>query len=99
MADGIENIKNNITDTDGYRFLNATRGAIIAVEVKTGRILSLASYPNFNPNLFTVPGQLTSEENKQYFNPDLDTFGKELIQRMGLNKTVDQLFPKKYRWI
>ncbi len=95
LADGMENLKKNITDIDGYKFLNATRGAVVAVEVKTGRILSLASYPNFNPNLFTVPGQLTSEENKQYFNPDFDTFGKELIQRMGLNKTIDDLFPMK----
>jgi len=95
LADGIANIKNNVTDTDGYRYLNATRGAIIAVDVKTGKILSLASYPNFNPNLFTVSGQLTSEENKQYFNPDLDTFGKSLIQKMGLNKTIDDLFPMK----
>ena len=66
----MENLKKNVPDIDGYRYLNATRGALVAVEVKTGRILSLASYPNFNPNLFAVPGQLTSEENKQYFNPD-----------------------------
>ena len=95
LADGINNLQQNGIDTDGYRFKNATRGALVAVEVKTGRVLSLVSYPDFNPNLFTVPGQLTSEENKQYFNPDLDTFGSELIQRMGLNKTVDDLFPLK----
>ncbi|RII32535.1 penicillin-binding protein [Clostridium chromiireducens] len=93
LVDGITNIKNNVIDENGNRFLNATRGALVAVEVKTGRILSLVSYPNFNPNLFTVPGQLTPEENRQYFNPDLDSFGKEFIQRMGLNKTVDDLFP------
>jgi penicillin-binding protein 2 len=92
LADGIENIRKNMQDDKGYRYLNATRGALVAVEIKTGRILSLASYPNYNPNLFTVPGQLTSEETKQYFNPDLVTFGKDLIQRMGLNKTVDDLF-------
>ena len=93
LADGIENIRKNVKDDDGYRFLNATKGALISVEVKTGRILSLVSYPDFNPNLFTVPGQLTTEETNQYFNPDLEAFGKEFIQRMGLNKTVDQLFP------
>lgn len=93
LADGIENIRKNVQDIDGYRFLNATRGALISVEVKTGRILSLVSYPNFNPNLFTVPGQLTNEENNQYFNPDLNSFGQEFIKRMGLNKTIDDLFP------
>lgn len=95
LADGIANIRNNVLSDDGNRFLNATRGALVAVEVKTGRILSLTSYPNFNPNLFTVPGQLTPEETKQYFNPDLESFGQELIQKMGLKKSVDDLFPKK----
>jgi len=94
LTDAMENVKKT-PDIDGYKFLNATRGALVAVEVKTGRILSLVSYPNFNPNLFAVPGQLTTAENKQYFNPDYETFGKELIQRMGLNKNVDELFPMK----
>jgi penicillin-binding protein 2 len=91
----IDTMKNlqSTTDENGYIHKNATRGAVIAVEVKTGRILALTSYPNFNPNLFTVPGQLSKEENRQYFNPDLETFGKQFIQKMGLNKTVEQLFP------
>ncbi|WP_455790704.1 penicillin-binding transpeptidase domain-containing protein [Clostridium butyricum] len=94
LADGIKEIQQNGTDTDGYRFRNATRGALVAVDVKSGKILSLVSYPDYNPNLFTIPGTLTSEESKQYFNPDLETFGQELIKRMNLNKTVDDLFPK-----
>ena len=94
LKDGINEIQQNGIDTDGYRFKNATRGALVAVEVKTGRILSMVSYPNYNPNLFAVPGTLTSEENRQYFNPDLEAFGNELIQRMNLNKTIDDLFPK-----
>lgn len=94
LADGIKEIQENGTDTDGYRFKNATRGALVAVDVKTGKILSLVSYPDYDPNLFTIPGSLTSEESKQYFNPDLESFGEELIKRMNLNKTVDDLFPK-----
>ncbi len=94
LKDGINEIQQNGTDTDGYRFKNATRGALAAVEVKTGRILSMVSYPNYNPNLFAVPGTLTPEENRQYFNPDLESFGNELIQRMNLNVTVDDIFPK-----
>lgn len=93
LADGIANIRNNGRTDDGLRLLNATRGALIAVEVKTGRLLSLVSYPNFNPNLFTVPGQLTPEQYKEYFNPDLESFGKQLIQNMGLKKSIDELFP------
>lgn len=94
LADVMENLRNNGHTDDGYRLLNATRGALIATEVKTGRILSLVSYPDFNPNLFTVQGQLSTEEYRRYFNPDLEKFGQELIQRIGINKTVDELFPK-----
>lgn len=93
FADGIKNIVNTPDGMTGYRYLNATRGALVAVEVKTGRILSLVSYPSFNPNLFAVQGQLTDEQNNQYFNPDLNTFGQEFIHRMGLSKTLDNLFP------
>lgn len=93
FADGIKNIVNTPDGMTGYRYLNATRGALIAVEVKTGRILSLVSYPNFNPNLFAVQGQLTDEQTTQYFNPNLNNFGQEFINRMSLNKTVNDLFP------
>ena len=94
LADVMENIRSNGRTDDGHRLLNATRGALIATEVKTGRILSLVSYPDFNPNLFTVQGQLSTEEYRRYFNPDLEKFGQELIQKIGINKTVDELFPK-----
>lgn len=90
LKDGIIAIQQ---DPSG-EYKNATRGALVAVDVKTGKILSLVSYPDYDPNLFTIPGTLTSEESKQYFNPDLEEFGKELISRMNLNKTVDDLFPK-----
>lgn len=88
LADGIKEIQQD------PQYRNATRGALVAVDVKSGKILSLVSYPDYNPNLFTIPGTLTSEESKQYFNPDLESFGQELITRLNLNKTVDDLFPK-----
>ena len=62
--------------------------------MKTGRILASASYPDFDPNLFAIPGQLTTDEYKKYFNPDLEAFGKELIKTKNLKDvTVDDLFP------
>ncbi len=95
LADGIQNIAEYGTDTDGYRFANATRGALVAVEVKTGRILSMVSYPSYDPNLFAVSGQLSSEDNRKYFNPDLEAFGTELIEKMNLKKSIDEIFPKE----
>lgn len=81
----------SIRTTSEYK--GATRGAVVAVEVKTGRILASVSYPNYDPNIFAISGQLTTEQTNQYFNPDLESFGEEIISKFNLNKTVDELFP------
>ncbi|SFB31680.1 penicillin-binding protein 2 [Clostridium frigidicarnis] len=72
---------------------NATRGAVIAQDIKTGKIIAMASNPSFDPNLFAVPGRLNDDQIKEYFSPDLEKFGNDYIKKMGLNKTVDDLFP------
>ena len=42
----MENIR-----TSSSPYPGANRGAVIAVEVKTGRILASVSYPNYDPNI------------------------------------------------
>ncbi|MBW6408830.1 penicillin-binding transpeptidase domain-containing protein [Clostridium weizhouense] len=93
FADTLKDLRENQIYSDGTRFVNATRGALIAVEVNTGRILSLVSYPDYDPNIFTIPGTISEEERKNYFNPDYEAFAKEMIQKTGINKTVNNLFP------
>ena len=73
---------------------NATRGATVAIEAKTGRVLALVSCPEFDPNVFSTPGGLTPDVMKKYFNTDVEQFGKNYITRMGLSTTLDDLFPK-----
>ncbi|GAA0069876.1 penicillin-binding transpeptidase domain-containing protein [Clostridium sardiniense] len=94
LKDTINKVRTQTTDSDGHSFPNATRGAALAIDVNTGKILAMASYPDFDPNLFAIPGQLTKEQTEQYFSPDLEKFGKELIKKTGVKKSVDDLFPK-----
>ncbi|MDU1411550.1 MAG: penicillin-binding transpeptidase domain-containing protein [Clostridium sp.] len=62
---------------------NATRGAVVAIR-NTGEILALASYPGYDPNMFTTPGLLTPDMYKKYFNPDLEEMGKAYIRARNL---------------
>lgn len=38
----------------GRPYKNATSGAVVAIDVKTGQALSIASYPSYDPNLFST---------------------------------------------
>ena len=40
---------------------NAYSGAVVAIEIKTGRILAMASYPDFDPNAWAT-GRIANEE-------------------------------------
>lgn len=86
MKDTLERLQRSIAP-------NATRGAVVVVEVKTGRIIAMVSYPDYDPNIFSIPGKLTEEEYQKYFDPDIDTFAKEYMQRTGATGNIDDLFP------
>jgi penicillin-binding protein 2 len=90
LIDSMEKLRNASNDPEK----GANRGAAVAVDVKTGRILASVSYPSFNPNKFVTAGGLTDEETKKYFSPDLEGFGKDYIESRGLSKSLDELFPK-----
>ncbi len=51
----------------GYK--NAKSGAAVAVDVNTGEILAMASYPTYNPNLFSTGISQSDWESLQAENP------------------------------
>ncbi len=92
----MQNLQNNPNNGD-VNTKNATRACAIAVDCKTGKILALANRPGFDPNLFSVPGALTTDLANQYFNIDLEKVGKQYIQDKNImsnnpGKTLDEVF-------
>ncbi|MDP2891932.1 MAG: penicillin-binding transpeptidase domain-containing protein, partial [Bacillota bacterium] len=51
-----------VADRGGTPIQMATQGAAIVMDVNTGEILALASYPSFDPNIFT--GGISTEDYK-----------------------------------
>ena len=90
FTDNLENLRAGKVGSSAYK--GANRGAVVAVEVNTGRILASVSYPGYNPNDFAT-GDIADDKYKQYFDPDYDAFGQSVINTFGLQKTVNDLFP------
>lgn len=58
---------------DGKIYKNAKSGSVVAIDVKTGKVLALANYPSYDPNLFATGISPEDLEilNKNEDNPDL----------------------------
>ena len=93
LKDTLERVDRSVVNYDyGNGSSNATRGAVVAIEVKTGKVLAMASYPDYDPNDFAT-GSLSDELYEKYFSPDYEAFAAQHISKTGATASKDELFP------
>jgi len=82
----------------GEKFPNAKIGAAVAIDVKTGEVIALASYPSYDPNLFatgTIDSKTWKELNPRYPHPDDPNRENQdpTLPRPMLNNAITGTFP------
>lgn len=89
LKSSLENLREHPQGAHNSNTSNATRGAAVAIDVNTGGVIALASYPNFNPNDFANPNGLSDETLKKYF-PSVD----DQIKNLNMSEDLKNLlFP------
>ncbi|MBR4110587.1 MAG: penicillin-binding protein 2 [Clostridia bacterium] len=61
----------------GIKYNDARAGAAVVMDVKTGEVLAIASYPNYNPEEF-IDGISNSEYDKYFSNEDRPMFNRAI---------------------
>lgn len=70
----------NFTFKDKYK--NATSGALVAIDVKTGEVLALANYPSYDLNLFSTG--ISSEDWNSLLNDSKDPLAPKPLYNISL---------------
>jgi len=70
-----------------YNALEGRRGAVVAIDPRTGEILALVSAPSFDPNLFAV-GMSTGQFGELQNNPDRPLFNRAVVGTYPPGSTI-----------
>lgn len=75
------NIQKEVTRilSDGIKEFRANKGSVVIMDPKTGAIISMVSYPDFDPNNFGDVYELERVSYSKYPNPSFDLLGIPLF--------------------
>lgn len=68
-------------------YKNATSGAVVAIDLKTGQVVAMASYPSYDPNLFST-GISTTDWNSLFPENDKDPLAPRPLYNIATQTAV-----------
>ncbi|WP_418790744.1 penicillin-binding protein 2 [Phosphitispora sp. TUW77] len=80
-----ESLDRVMTSLQQGKFPNAKAGAVVMLDVNSGKVLAMASKPGFDPNIFN--GKITSEQSQELFG------GKETNPFPAFNNRAMMAYP------
>ena len=91
------NIQKEVTRilSDGVKEFRANKGSVIIMDPKTGAIIAMVSYPDFDPNNFGDVYELERVSYSKYPNPSFDLLGIPLFVEDSTKGTAILVGKKK----
>ena len=78
LKHNIEIIKDKAEDNDKRNYADASAGSVVAIDVKTGKVLVMVSYPSYDPNWFIHDDE---QSQKNLLKTLRDNIGKPMLNR------------------
>lgn len=79
--------KFDINKTKNRPYINATSGAVVAIDVKTGQVIAMASYPSYDLNLFST-GISTTDWNSLFPEDERDPLAPRPLYNIATQTAV-----------
>lgn len=93
IDEGIQSITEKYLQWGCERAKAAEGGTAIVMNVKTGAVLALANYPNYNPNTpYEITNEKVLDELEKLKGEDYDNLRRQTLAKMWSNKAVTETY-------